>query len=102
MPEKKPSKLNLKKPAKRPLTPEEAQRQLTETMGTFYSVVGDAAINISIALNQIANNSDQILIELSDMKDNFNRMGLKDGWIKEHEIIEREAEGDEPENEPKG
>lgn len=97
MREEKNKKLGLKKPDI-PLTPAEEQKKLVATMGNFYAIVGDAALNLSIATNQIANILEHILVEISDIKDNFNHMGIKEGWISEIEIDEREKEEnpDEP------
>lgn len=74
------------------------QASAEEIIAYFYETMANCAIEISIALNKSAEIQQEILIELTDIKDNFNRMGLKEGWINQIDIEEREND-EGPENE---
>jgi len=93
--EKKPSRLNLKK-ENVPQSPAQVTVEDLKKVTDFYDLVGSCALNMSIALDKQAELTEQILVELSDIKDNLNRMGLKEGWLTEIDIDEREKEDDEP------
>jgi hypothetical protein len=83
-------KLNLDKKNLPPQTPEEAQAAIAE----YYTTIGNCALNMTAALHKIAEMQEQILVELSDIKDNFNKQGVSEGWLNEVEIEEREREAD--------
>ena len=101
MQDKKSGKLNLNKSKNsegRPepgMTPEQAQVH-------FYNTMANCVIDMSISLHKTCEIEQEKLIELTDIKDNLNRMGLKDGWITEVDIAEREAatDPDEDDKEP--
>lgn len=77
------SKMNLSKKG------QEAKRSVTQE---------DVLLNILATFAGIGEVLEGIATELSDIKDNMNRWALKEGYITEAEIEEREAEDDE--NEP--
>ena len=79
-------------PEDKPMTQEEAARQVAK----MYNTLTNCMINIAIALDKVAFNTEGLLVELSDIKDNMNRKGLKEEWLTEIEIAEREKD-DEPE-----
>ena len=83
----KKSKLNLNTDKENPpvMTPEQATVQ-------FYNTLTNCIIDMSISLHKQSEIHNEILIELTDIKDNFNRMGLKQEWITELDIAEREKE----------
>lgn len=47
-------------------------------------------IDISITLNGIEGALQNIAVDLSDIKDNYNKQAVKEGYITEMEITERE------------
>jgi hypothetical protein len=81
---------NIKPEPQKPMTQEEA----AAAMGNFYAVMGDCVLNMVPILERIAMNLEQVVIEISDIKDNLNRKGLHEGWITELDIAEREREDD--------
>ena len=85
-PNKKPGKLNLNKEIpKQPETPE-------ESITRFYNTLTNCVIEMAMSLNRAAEIQQEILIELTDMKDNYNRQGKSEGWLTEMDIEEREKE----------
>ena len=97
-PNKKPGKLNLNKnsggsQSQKPLSPE-------EMITHFYNTMANCCIEIAVSLNKSAEIQQEILIELSDMKDNMNRICKKEGYISDMEIEERENEQEPPDGKP--
>ena len=91
---KQPGKLNLNtgNNNRPPESPE-------ETIVRFYDTMANCAIEMAIALNKTAEIQQEILIELTDIKDNLNRKGLQEGWLNEVYIKEREDQQEPPDGE---
>ena len=92
----KPPKLELHReniPPALPETPEEAAK----AMGEFYAIVGNAVLNLIPILDRVNQSLEYIVTEISDMRDNMDRRGLKEGWLTEIDIAERDpADETEP------
>lgn len=88
------NKLNLNK---KPSTTQGKKLTPEELIAHFYNTMANCCIDISMALRQNNEIQNEMLIEMSDIKDNMNKQGLKEGWLNEVDIQEREKESDDDE-----